>query len=131
MGAVASHCFPHPTLSLASEQTLKDPRGPNMEVRRALLILQPFRHFICITAHSPSLLSLYLRHSTLSNPSIASPMSQLIRQPFFCFSYITGSSLMSPGELHMFSRAFQYLELQYIKGLKDVQFSRWSMPITY
>ena len=24
IGAVASHCFPHPTLSLASEQTLKD-----------------------------------------------------------------------------------------------------------
>ena len=24
IGAIASHCFPHPTLSLASEQTLKD-----------------------------------------------------------------------------------------------------------
>ena len=37
IGAVASHCFLHPTLSLASEQTLKiweDPRGPNVEVRR-------------------------------------------------------------------------------------------------
>ena len=30
--AVASHCFPHTTLSLASEQTLKDPRGTNVEV---------------------------------------------------------------------------------------------------
>ena len=47
----------------------------------------------------------------LSNPSVALPtsqlilqlflalpMSQLILQPFFHFSYITGSSLMSPGE---------------------------------
>ena len=50
-GAVASRCFPHPTLSLASEQTLKDlkdPRGTNEEVRRvglanwALLISPKF-----------------------------------------------------------------------------------------
>ena len=37
IGAVASHYFPHPTLSLASEQTLKDlqnRRGINEEVRR-------------------------------------------------------------------------------------------------
>ena len=36
-GAVASRCFPHPTLSSASEQTLKDlknPRATNVEVRR-------------------------------------------------------------------------------------------------
>ena len=35
--AVASLCFPHPTLSLVSEQTLKDlknPRGHNVEVRK-------------------------------------------------------------------------------------------------
>ena len=37
IGPVASRCFPHPTLSLASEQTLKDlkvPRGTKLEVRR-------------------------------------------------------------------------------------------------
>ena len=34
IGVVASRCFPHPTLSLASEQTWKDPRGTNVEVRR-------------------------------------------------------------------------------------------------
>ena len=33
-GAVVSRCFPHPTRSLASEKTLKDPGGHNMEVRR-------------------------------------------------------------------------------------------------
>ena len=37
IGAVASYCFPHPSLPLASEQTLKDlksPRGTNMKVRK-------------------------------------------------------------------------------------------------
>ena len=37
IGAVASRCFPHPTLSLASEQTLKDlkrSQGTNEEVGR-------------------------------------------------------------------------------------------------
>ena len=36
--------------------------------------------------------------SLFSNPSVASPKSQLILQHFFHFSYITGSSLTSPGE---------------------------------
>ena len=31
MGAVASTCFPHPTLSLASEQIIKDPRDTNVD----------------------------------------------------------------------------------------------------
>ena len=42
--------------------------------------------------------ALYLRHSSFSNPSVASHTSQLILQPFFRFSYITGSSRTSPGE---------------------------------
>ena len=54
---------------------------------RAELILQPSRHFIYITAHSPTLPSLYLRHSSFSKPSVASPTSQLILQPYFRFSY--------------------------------------------
>ena len=55
-------------------------------------------HFTYVTTHSPTLPSLYLRHSSFSNPSVASPTSQLILQPFFRFSYVTGSSLTSPGE---------------------------------
>ena len=54
------------------------------------LILQPFRHFTYVTAHSPILSSLYLLHSSFYNPSVASPTSQLILQPFFRFSYVTG-----------------------------------------
>ena len=52
-------------------------------------------------AHSPTFPSLYLRHSSLSNSSVASPTSQLILQPFFRFSYVIGSSLTSPGEPSM------------------------------
>ena len=47
------------------------------------LILQPFRHFTYVTTHSPTLPSLYLRHSSFSNPSVALPTSQFILQPFF------------------------------------------------
>ena len=64
----------------------------------AELILQPFLHFTYVTAHSPTLPSLYLRHSSFSNPSVALPTPQLILQPFFRFSFVTGSSLTSPGE---------------------------------
>ena len=40
------------------------------------LILQTFRHFTYATAHSPTFPSLYLRHSSFSNPSFASLRSQ-------------------------------------------------------
>ena len=66
-----------------------------------LLLFQAFSHFTYITAHSPMLPSLYLHHSSFSNPSVVSPSSQLILQPFFHFSYVTGFSLTSPGELPM------------------------------
>ena len=44
----------------------------------AELILQAFSHFTYVTAHSPTLPSLYLRHSSFSNPSFASPTSQAL-----------------------------------------------------
>ena len=45
-----------------------------------------------VTAHSPTLPSLYLRHSSFSNTSAALPTSQLILQPFRCFAYVTAHS---------------------------------------
>ena len=63
-----------------------------------LLILQSFRHFTYVTTHSPTLPLLYLRHSSFSNPSVASHTSQFILQPFFRFSYVTSSILHSPGD---------------------------------
>ena len=62
-------------------------------------------------AHSPTLPSLCLRHSSFSNPSVVSPTSQLILQPFFHFSYITGSSLLSPTKL--VSRWYSHAHLQF------------------
>ena len=59
--------------------------------------------------------SLHLRHNSFSNPSVVLPTSQLtlqsfrcftytsqfILQPFFRFSYVTSSSLNSPGKPSM------------------------------
>ena len=42
------------------------------------LILQPFRRFTYVTAHSPTLPLLHLRHSSFSNHSFSSPTSQAI-----------------------------------------------------
>ena len=39
-------------------------------------------HFTYIRTHSPTLLSLYLRHSSFSKLFVASPTSQLVLQPF-------------------------------------------------
>ena len=44
------------------------------------------------SAHSPSFQSFHLRHSSFSNPSLALSTSQLILQPFRCFSYVTAHS---------------------------------------
>ena len=62
------------------------------------LILQTFRHLTYVTAHFPTLPSLYLRHSSFFNHSVALSTSQFILQPSFRFSYVTGSSLNTPGE---------------------------------
>ena len=40
--------------------------------------------------------SLYLRHSSFSNPSVALPASQLILQPFHRFTYVTAHSPTLP-----------------------------------
>ena len=56
------------------------------------LVLQPFCRFSYVTDHSLTLLSLYLRHSSFSNPSVALPMSQIILKPFRCFTYVTAHS---------------------------------------
>ena len=69
------------------------------------LILQPFRRFTYIAAHSPTLPSLHLRHSSFHNPSFAFPTSQanhlihvaeLILQLFRHFTYVTTHSPTVP-----------------------------------
>ena len=54
----------------------------NVTTPTSQLILQPFRRFSYVTAHSPTL------------------TSQLILKPSFRFTYVTGSSPTSPGELN-------------------------------
>ena len=84
------------------------------EVTERLENVQRLGCFTYITVHSPTLLSLLLRHKSsslnspgelcsFSNPSVASPTSRFILQPFLRFSYVTSSSLNSPGELCSFS----------------------------
>ena len=54
---------------LLSHSWGKNPENP---------ILQPLHRFANVTAHSPTLLSLHLRHSSLYNTSGASPTSQAL-----------------------------------------------------
>ena len=63
--------------------------------------------FTYITAHSPTLPSLYLRHNSFSNPSIASPTSQLILivQSFSHFTYATAHSPTLPS-LYLLHKLF-------------------------
>ena len=55
-----------------------------------------FRHFTYVTTHSLTLPSLYLRHNSFSNHSVASPTSQLILQLFRRFTYATAHSPTLP-----------------------------------
>ena len=41
------------------------------------------------SAHSPTFPSFHLHHNSFSNPSVVLPLSQLILQPFHCFTYLT------------------------------------------
>ena len=89
--------------------------------------LRSFRHFTYVTTHSSSLLSLYLliahsstlplsylRHSSISNPFVASPMSQFILQPFRCFPYVTAHS-PSLSLLHLRHSSFSNPFVAYLR----------------
>ena len=54
------------------------------------------RHFTYVTSHSPTLPSLHLRHISFSNPSVTSPTSRRILQPFRRFTYVTAHSPTLP-----------------------------------
>ena len=47
-------------------------------------------------AHSPTFPSLYLRHSSFSNPSVALPTSQHILHPLHHFTFVTAHSQTLP-----------------------------------
>ena len=52
--------------------------NPSFAFPTSQLILQPFRSFTHITAHSPTFPLLQLRHSSFFNPSVALPTSQAL-----------------------------------------------------
>ena len=66
------------------------------------LILQPFRRFTHVTAHSPTHPLLHLLHSSFVNPSFASPTSQalhlihLANRPCVCFQPPTLNLFTNP-----------------------------------
>ena len=63
--------------------------NPSFALPTSQLILQSLRRFTYVTAHYPTLPSLYLRHSS---QTVASPTSQIILQLFRRFTYITTHS---------------------------------------
>ena len=95
--------FSNPSVASPTSQLILQPFFPSLHLRHRSFS-QPFHRFNLVTAHSPTLPSLYLRHSSFSNLSVASPTSQFILQHFFRLSYVTGSSLTSPGEPPMVKR---------------------------
>ena len=88
----------HSSLSNPSVLHLRHSSFPNLSVTSptSQLILQPFRRFTYVTAHYPTLPSLYLPHSSFSNLFVTSPMLQLILQPFRHFTYVTAHSPTLP-----------------------------------
>ena len=70
----------HSSFSIPSVASLRHSSfsDPSFASPTSQLILQAFGHFTYVTAHLPTLPSLYLRHSSFSNPSFASPTSQAL-----------------------------------------------------
>ena len=77
--------------------------------------------YVCVSvyssAHSRNFHSLHLRHSSFSNPSFALPTSQLLLQPFRCFTYVTAHS---PTLLSLLLRLwlFTYVTWRAAHGMK-------------
>ena len=99
-GSLYSHCVASPTSQLILQPFHRFTYITAHSTTLPLLNLR-HRHFTYVTAHSPTLPPLHQRHSSFYNPSAAWPTSQVILQPFRCFTYVTGTSHTSPGEPHM------------------------------
>ena len=97
--------FSNPSVASPSSQFILQPlfrfSFSNLSVTSptSQLILQSFHRFTYVTALSPTLLLLHLRHSSFSNPSFASPTSQalhlrhLASRPCFLFILLRAREL--------------------------------------
>ena len=125
---MSSASFSNPYIASPTSQLILQPfrRFTHVTAHSTALPLHHLRHmhFTYVTAHSatlpplhlrhssfyspsvasPTPYTLHLRHSSFCNPSSASPTSQVILQPFRCFTYVTGTSRTSPGEPLMHRR---------------------------
>ena len=123
----------------SSLNLLGEPPG---NISQAELILQRFRHFTYVTAHSPTLPSSYLRHSSFSNLSVTSPTSQFILQLFRRFIYVTAhsptlpllhlrhSSFYNPSFASPTSQAFHLIYLASRPGIFRKQSSFSNLSVT-
>ena len=82
------------------------------------------------SAHSPTLPSLHLRHSSFSNPSVASPTLQFILKPFFCLSYVSGPSRNSFSNLTITSPTSQLI-LQSFRRFTYVTAHSPTLPLLH
>ena len=75
--------------------------------------------------HIPTFPPLHRRHSSFSNPSVALPTSQIILQPFRCFTYVTAHSpnLIS---LHLRHTLFTYVSWLAAHAQIDV-YTLWNV----
>ena len=73
-------------------------------------------------AHSLTFSSLYLRHSSFSNPSVALTTSQLILQSFRCFTYVTAhfSTILS---LLLRHRLFTYVTWRAAHDINELYYT--------
>ena len=112
--------------------------GEATEGLQIRLLLQPLHRFTYVTAHSPTLLPLYLRHSSFCSPFVASRTSQalhlrhisfsntsvtsstpqLILQPFRRFTYVTRHST-TLSLLHLRHRHFTYFTWRAAHAQRD------------
>ena len=87
------------------------------------LILQYFRRFTYVTAYSPTLPLLHLRHSLFSNPSFASPTSQALHlrhlasrpwcRSIVCLKFMISSKLkLKISKFHLLHQDMPYLHLR-------------------
>ena len=85
-------------------------------------ILQPFSRFTYVTAHSPTLPLLHIRHSSFSKHSVTSPTSQLILQAFRHFTHVTVHSPTLPSLL-LRHRFFTYVSWRAAHGINVIPYS--------
>ena len=104
--------FSYPSVALPTSQIILQPfiRYSYVTVSslnspgRAELILQPFRHFTYVTTHSPTLLLLYLRHGSFSNPSVVHLRHSSFSNPSFASPTSQALHLFHLAEQSSFSK---------------------------